>query len=194
MNSKLSLTVRPALVVLMMLMAATRTSHFGNTVVLPDVTLAAFFFAGLWLNGRAPFAILMAEAVLIDYWAITQLGVSDFCISPAYLFLLPCHAVLWQAGRMARQWPLVNVVNAAKQLLSLGAAIVLAFIVSNGSFFVLAEQVADKSWAHYVDNIGQYFPNYMLINLLYGVMISVVAWVFANFKAQWQKLAAKSSL
>ena len=193
MNSKFSLTVRPALVVLMMLMAATRTSHFGNTVILPDVTLAAFFLAGLWLNGRAPFVLLMAEAVLIDYWAITQLGVSDFCISPAYLFLLPCHAVMWQAGRWVQQWPLINAINILKQLLVVVGATLAAFALSNGSFFILADQVVDKSWAHYIDNVGQYLPSYFIVTMSYVLMLGVAAWVLDNLKAHWQKQTSKSS-
>lgn len=174
MTLKHSLAVRPGVVLLMALMAATRFGHFGNAVDLPDASLAVFFAAGLWLGGRYLFAALVAEAVMIDYVAISQFAVSDFCISPAYAFLLVCYAVMWLGGRYCRQLSLLTTANSLKQLLVLASATSLAFLISNGSFFWLAEQVSNKSWAHYVDNFAQYYPAYFSVTVLYAIAMTAV--------------------
>lgn len=171
---KHSLAVRPGVALLMALMAATRFGHFGSTVDLPDASLAVFFGAGLWLGGRYLLAALVAEAFMIDYLAISQFAVSDFCISPAYGFLLVGYVVMWLAGGYCRRLPLLSTANSLKQLLVLAIATSLAFLISNGSFFWLAEQVSNKSWAHYADNLATYFPAYFSVTVLYGIAITVV--------------------
>src|SRR3970040_1549850 len=86
-------------VLLGLVMAATRFHHFGSAISLPDASLAIFFLAGFYLRSPLVFAGFLAEAALIDYVAITHGGVSDWCVSPAYVFLAPTYASLWFAGR-----------------------------------------------------------------------------------------------
>jgi hypothetical protein len=167
--------VNPVAVVLMALMAATRFHHTGNAFALPDASLAIFFTAGLWLNWRGWFVALLAQAGLIDYLAITQLGVSDFCISPAYVFLIPTYAALWQAGQWFRQYNQAGWRSAAYLPLFLICSATLAFLISNGSFFLIAEQVPDKSWANYINRFSAYYPSYLLITVAYGIGFWAVA-------------------
>ena len=92
-----------------LLMAATRFHHFGSALFLPDASLAVFFLAGFYLSGVMALAVLLLEAGLIDYLAITMGGVSDWCVTPAYWFLIPTYACLWcggrwYAGRRRRVW------------------------------------------------------------------------------------------
>jgi hypothetical protein len=42
--------------------------------------------------------VLMAKVALIDYAAVTWGGVSSFCITPAYVFLMPAYGALWLVG------------------------------------------------------------------------------------------------
>ncbi|SCN46613.1 hypothetical protein BAZMOX_39362_0 [methanotrophic endosymbiont of Bathymodiolus azoricus (Menez Gwen)] len=70
---------------LAMLMALTRSDHFGSAITLPDASLAVFYLAGIFTGGLASFAVLLTEAALLDYVAISQFQVSDYCISPAYI-------------------------------------------------------------------------------------------------------------
>ncbi|NOQ16846.1 MAG: hypothetical protein GQ581_07285, partial [Methyloprofundus sp.] len=89
---------------LLMLMALTRSDHFGSAISLPDASLAAFFLAGIFTGGIGSLVALLAEAALLDYIAITHWQVSDYCISPAYVFLIPTYAVLFFAGRYSAQY------------------------------------------------------------------------------------------
>ena len=48
----------------------------------------------------------MALAVLIDFFVITSQGMSfwsHYCVSPAYLFLLPSYAAPWLGGSWLRK-------------------------------------------------------------------------------------------
>ncbi|MEO6927038.1 MAG: hypothetical protein ABI129_10270, partial [Rhodanobacter sp.] len=74
---------------LALVMAATRLHHFD---ALPDASWGVFFLAGFWLRGSArwAFPLLIAEAVLVDFFVITGSGLdfwSHYCVSPAYWFL-----------------------------------------------------------------------------------------------------------
>ncbi len=166
-------TVKPGAVALMALMAATRFHHFGTAFALPDASLAVFFLAGLWLGGRYLFAILLLEAGLIDYLAITEMGVSDFCISPAYVFLIPAYAALWLGGKWCGRQTL-SIAGAASQIAVLAASTSTAFLLSNASFFLLSDKNTDGSWAHYVDGFARYYPPYLSSTLIYAVGIFAV--------------------
>jgi hypothetical protein len=85
-------------IVLALLMAATCGYHFVTIEHLPSASWAAFFIAGMYLGSRLVFPALLAEAALLDFAAITWGGVSNFCVTPAYGFLLPAYSTLWVAG------------------------------------------------------------------------------------------------
>lgn len=174
MTQKPTLTVRPGAVALMTLMAATRFHHFGTPFALPDASLAVFFLAGLWLGGRYLFAALLMEAGLIDYLAITQMGVSDFCISPAYIFLIPTYAAMWLCGKWCAKQQGLSIASVAFQFMALVISTSTAFLLSNGSFFLLSDKNTDSSWEHYVDGFALYYPSYMSSTLIYVVSIFAV--------------------
>jgi hypothetical protein len=72
--------------------------HFGSFIDLPDASWAVFFIAGVvGLRWWAP-AALMLNAGVIDYLALLA-GVSDYCVTPAYPFLIPTYLTLWASGR-----------------------------------------------------------------------------------------------
>ncbi|WP_347988247.1 hypothetical protein [Methylomonas sp. AM2-LC] len=171
MTLKSVLTIKPGMFALMLLMAATRFHHFGTAFALPDASLAVFFLAAFWLGGRFFFAALLLEAGVIDYLAITQLGVSDYCVSPAYVFLIPTYAAMWLGGQYSRQFKAWSISNALKQCLVLMGSTSVAFMISNGSFYLLSGRFAELSVAEYFQRVGQYYPSYLGGALLYGVMI-----------------------
>lgn len=166
-----SLTVKPGAVALMALMAATRFHHFGTPFALPDASLAIFFIAGLWLGGRYLFATLLLEAGLIDYLAITKLGVSDFCVSKAYVFLIGSYAAMWLGGKWCRQFTILAPAALAKQFVALAIATSSAFLISNGSFYLLSGRYPEGNWAQYIERFAMYYPPYMTSTLTYGVVI-----------------------
>jgi hypothetical protein len=123
---------------LAMLMALTRSDHFGSAVTLPDASLAVFYLAGIFTGGIASFAVLLAEAALLDYVAITHWQVSDYCISPAYIFLIPTYAVMMFAGRWSAKYAIFNSRDLGFQITYLLVATSIVFLISNGSFYLLS--------------------------------------------------------
>ena len=152
---------------LMLLMAGTRMHHFGSTLHLPDASLAVFLLAGVLVFSPLMFTALLIEAALIDYLAITQFGVSGYCVTPAYWFLLPTYAVLWFSGRYYARIHQNN-------LRSLGvfaglsfAATTVAFFISNGAFYLFSGRFAEISMAEYAGRVAQYYVPYLTGAVVY---------------------------
>ncbi len=158
-----------AIAALVLLMALTRFHHFGSALNLPDASLAVFFLAGLWSQHKRFFALLLLEAGLIDYLAITQMQVSDYCVSPAYVFLLPTYGVLWLAGRYGQRFNRVTSSNIARQLTLLIAATSCAYLLSSGSFYLFSGKFASLSAAEYWARTAHYVAPYLGYTLLYSI-------------------------
>ncbi len=157
-------------VALIGLMLATRFHHFGGALSLPDASLAVFFFAGLWVRGWKFFGLLLIEAGLIDYLSITQFNVSDYCISPAYVFLIPTYASLWFAGVYCKKYSAFNVSDLLTQFVVLLIATSVAFAISNGSFYLLSGKF-DVNWLEYSLRVAKYYPSYLAYTLVYAVIV-----------------------
>lgn len=169
---------------LVMLMGVTRFHHFGTLTMPPDASWAIFFLAGLYLSSFWMFPLLLFEAGLIDYLAISFAGTSDWCVTPAYLFLIPTYGALWFGGRWCRQFKGVD----KTVLLSIAAALIvstgLAFLISNGSFYLLSDRFHDLSWVEYSSRVVKYFPPYLLTTLLYTSVALVVHSVLHFFSGR----------
>jgi len=163
------LSQRPVLtgLALMALMAATRMHHFGSALHLPDASLAVFLLAGFLIASPMLFAGLLLEAGALDYVAITHLGVSDWCVTSAYWFLIPTYAVLWGAGRYYARihqysWRSLGAFSAISV-----AALSVAFLISNGSFYWFSGRYPDTGMTEYLARVAQYYGPYMTSGLLY---------------------------
>jgi len=152
-----------ALAVLMLL---TRFHHFGSSVNLADASLAVFFLAGLFLSWRwfPAFALLAAG---IDYAAIALAGVSDYCVTPAYAFLLPTYAVMTFAGAWARRYRALGIADLVPLALLAVLGGVAAFAISNGSFFFFSGNFAGLSYADYLARTAHYAVPYLAWALFY---------------------------
>lgn len=154
------------------LMAATRFDHFGSAVSLPDASYAVFFLGGLYLArsaraSMAAFIALILGAGLIDYYATSVQGISDWCMTPAYWFLIPTYAGLWFAGR----WFALRHTMQGKGLAGLAivawAACSFAFMFSNATFYLFSGRFADMSATEYASRVAQYYGSYVSMALLY---------------------------
>lgn len=154
---------------LIVLMALTRVHHFGSAWSLPDASLAVFFLAGLCFGNRALLAGLIVEAGVLDYLAINQFGVSDWCLSPAYVFLIPTYAVLWLAGRYSAGFsgPIVSSTGLTVVLATLATS--AAFVISNGSFYLFSGRYSDLAAFDYAAAVARYYLPYLGSALLYTV-------------------------
>lgn len=148
--------------ILALLMAVTRSHHWATLHALPDATWAIFFLAGLYLRPLWAVPALMLEAALVDYLAIAVGGVSDFCVSPAYGFLIPAYAALFLAGRVYGR------LRARHHRLSwsslpwlLGCALAgagLAELFSSGGFYFFSGRFAEPTLAEFMPRLVKYFP------------------------------------
>jgi hypothetical protein len=154
------------------LMAVTRFDHFGSPVSLPDASYAIFFLGGLYLarsarTSIAAFFALIIEAGLIDYYATSIQGVSDWCMTPAYWFLVPTYGSLWLVGR----WFALRHAMKGRGLIGLAvvawAASSFAFIFSNATFYLFSEHFAAMSTVEYASRVIQYYGSYVSMALLY---------------------------
>jgi len=152
-------------IALIALMALTRFHHFGDVLHLPDASLATFFFAGFYRK-KMLFVFLLLLAGLIDYVAI-QGGTSDWCVSPAYVFLIPTYAVMWLAGRYCATFKTLATLELAKSFALAALATTAAFTISNGSFYLFSGRYSDLSWTHYLESVAQYYLPYTGSALIY---------------------------
>ena len=178
MNIKQCLKAEYLPLSLIALMVATRFHHFGDVLHLPDASLAVFFFAGFYRK-KVFFGFLLALAALIDYLAIEN-GTSGWCVTPAYVFLIPTYAVMWFAGRYCSTFKPMKMAELAKSAGLLALATSAAFAISNGSFYLFSGRYEDLSLGEYVVRVAQYYPFYVGSALIYTV--AGVA-IFRLFKA-----------
>lgn len=156
------------------LMVATRFHHFGDALHLPDASMALFFLGGLYLRKHWQFAVFIALAVAIDWIAIEHAGVSDFCVTPAYSFLLPAYAVLWYGGR----WYAGRLQDGWASLLGAGgvalACASLSFAISNGAFYWLGGRYENPHFAEYLARAWQWGPLFVRTTMAYIAVALVV--------------------
>jgi len=143
-------------------------SSLGDVLHLPDASLTVFFFAGFYRK-KALFIFLLALAGLIDYIAIAN-GTSSWCVSPAYVFLVPTYAVMWFAGRYCSAFKSLKMTELATQFGVVTLATSAAFTISNGSFYLFQVAIRDLSWGQYFARVAQYYPPYVSSALLYIVL------------------------
>lgn len=160
---------------LVVLMAATRFHHEGTAFAVPDASLAVFFLGGWYLRSVPAFAGYLLAAFAVDFLAIHYGGVSDYCISPAYGFLVPTYGVLWWAGRRAGIRADSTVPGMGRTVTALLIASTAAFVISNGSFFLLSGKVGGATgWVDYGRGVAAYYPGYLVSTFFYCGLVFVV--------------------
>jgi hypothetical protein len=175
--------------ILAVVMIATRFKHFGDTLHLPDASMALFFLGGLFLRRHVAFIAFVALAVLLDWVSISYAGVSDFCITVAYSFLPLAYAVLWYGGRFysAR-------LTAGRAPIAFGIAAlcaVLSFAISNGSFYWFGGRYAEPNFVQYVARLWQWGPLFVRSTLAYVAVALVMYVVVSKLMPTFSAIEAK---
>ena len=173
-----SLLARPWLTLgLIALILITRTNSASAMIFTPDVTLAAFFIAGLWIPSALVFALLFGAAALADQISF-MLGMIDWCFTPAYVFLVPTYAALWFAGYFCRTTKLFSWRGGAKVAVSLTLACIVAYAISTYSFYLFSGRLVDeRAIQAYKDGILHYFPNYIGWAAAYTAIALTIAFI-----------------
>jgi hypothetical protein len=151
---------------------ATRFNHFGSPANPPDATLAVLFLAGWYADGWPALAILLAFAGLADALSIAG-GVSAWCVTPAYWFLIPAYTSLWVVGRWAGRstGPLKRV---ALAMLALAVGVVVFFVISNASFYLLSGYFGSMTASAYARAVARYLPHYLETAALYVAIAALI--------------------
>jgi hypothetical protein len=144
---------------LAVLMAATRSHHFATLTHLPDASWAAFFLAGFYLRPLWVFPVLLALAGISDYVAISRFGVSDFCVSPAYGFLLPAYGALWFAGRWYARRYRFHLSTLLPLAVAVLAGATVSELLSSGGFYFFSGRFTETSLATFGARLIDYFPH-----------------------------------
>ena len=173
--------------VLALVMAVTRLHHCD---AIPDASWGVFFLAGFWLRGSArwAFPLLMAEAVLVDFFAITSQGLSfwsHYCVSLGYWFLLPSYFALWLGGSwLARHQAGLRLSTLGLAAIALLASEGVCYLLSNGSFYWLSPvTAATRSLDGWLANLGDWYLPFLQTTALYvgiGAVFHVLATLLAR--------------
>lgn len=154
-------------IVLAAIMLATRGHHAASLTHLPDASWAIFFMLGFYLRNRVLLPAFLALAALIDYVSITQFGTSSYCVTAAYVFLLPAYSAMWMSG----QWYAAHHRHHMGSLPMFATAAVagtaLCELISSGSFYFLGGRFAETSLSGFASRLVQYFPSDLASTAMY---------------------------
>lgn len=168
---------------LIALMAFTRGHHFSTINHLPSATLAVFFLAGLYVSSKWLVPFLFAEAALLDYAAITFGGVSSYCVSPAYVMLIPAYGTLWLAGHWYTKHYQFNWHSLLPLSLSVVLATALSQVMSGGGFYFFSGRYTLPTMAEYSERFVNYFPS-ALSNIAFYIALAVAFHIIAVLAAR----------
>jgi len=165
-------------IALALLIIITRGHHFASLHNLPGASWAVFFLAGVYLRPVLVLPAFLALTWALDFIAFQWGGVSDFCLSPAYILLLPAYGALWLAGR----WYAKRHCFEWRTLMPLTLAAFMGAVVcelfSSGGFYLFSGRFPDPSWAEFAARQLKFFPPYLQSLSFY---IAIAALVHAAF-------------
>lgn len=155
-------------------MAATRFGQLGAAWVPPDASWAVLFLAGFYLSSeRWVLPALLLEAIAVDFAAIHYYGVSDYCVTLAYGFIVPAYSVLWLAGVWLRRHYRHRPVDVLRLATSLLGSVTVCFVLTQGSFYWLGSRVADPSLLGWWRNFADWYGHFLLVTGAYVALVAV---------------------
>jgi hypothetical protein len=128
----------------------------------------------VYLGSRWVFPALLAEAAALDFAAVTWGGVSDFCVSPAYGFLLPAYGTLWFAGHWYAEHHRDTVTTLVPLTMSVLVGAAVCEMISSGSFYFLSGRFEPTSMAEFARRFAEYFPRSLASLAFYVCMAGMI--------------------
>ena len=170
------------LAILLSLMVATRLPMLGPAFHLQDASWAVFFLAGFYLKDqwRWAFPLFMATAVAVDTIAIQYLGISNYCVTVAYWFIVPAYASLWLGGTWLRQRSSLDARGAVLLVATLLISVNACFLISNASFYWIGDRVVQRSLDGWLDNIFAWYWPFLQVACAYVAVAAVVHVIVAQ--------------
>ncbi len=163
-----------ALLALVAAMGATRFGHLGTLWAPPDASWAVFFLAGFYLQeDRWVLAVLLCEAIVIDFVAIRVYGVSSYCVTGAYWFIVPGYSMLWLGGAWLRRHVVQRPSDAVRLAGSLLASFTACFVLTEGSFYWLGGRIGQPSVAGWWADFASWYGPFLLVTGTYVGLVAV---------------------
>jgi hypothetical protein len=159
--------------VLSTIMWLTRGHHLASLAHLPDASWAIFFIVGFYFSSFAVIALFLAQSFLIDYLALTQMGIGESCFTIAYSFLLPAYLSLWFAGKWLSKHYLLNLTGLKNLVLSAVSGIIVCELISSGSYYFINVPGA-ASVGEFMGRLSLYLPHALVVTISY-LMVATVA-------------------
>jgi hypothetical protein len=155
-------------------MAKTQTQRIGIFLMLALAMAATRFLAGFWLRGSArwAFPLLIAEAVLVDFFVVTGAGLdfwTHYCVSPAYWTMPAYFGALWFGGSwLAHHQSGLRLPTLGLAAVALVVSETVCYLISNGSFYWLSASVPlPRSSASWLVNLGDWYLPFLGTTALY---------------------------
>jgi hypothetical protein len=159
--------------VLLAFMLLTRPHMLSH---LQDASWAIFFLAGFYLRNHIAFGVFMAVAILIDLAVVQYTNISNFCMTPSYLFIIPAYATLWFAGSFLAKQKKMGWNTVLKGAMLAVAGVASCFMITNAGFYAFSGHFETMTVFAYVQNISQYFPMFLKTTSLYLLVAVVIHW------------------
>lgn len=192
-HTKLSLQIIVTIfAILTFLMLATRTHHFSAFNQLPSASIGIFFLAGMYLRSIKSFWFFYILSIVIDLASSYYRGSFGSCITTSYPALAFSYAAMFAAGFYSRPNWQHNpaVMNIIQVVIALFVASSIAFLISNGSYYLLSGKF-DISWAEYTSRVNKYYFRSISNPIFYVTSAIAIDWVATRF---FQKKAIEQPL
>jgi hypothetical protein len=157
------------IVILTVLMAATRIEHFGKFV--PDASTAIFFIAGFLIGSPLWLFAFLAEAMALDVAAIKIVGVDSVCVTLGYCMMVPAYASLWLAPRLVRESFNFDFLCFGKLVFACVGGTAAFFLFSNIGYYIGGGFDATIGFVEYASRVARYFPYYLGVTVFYAAVV-----------------------
>lgn len=174
-------------VVLVLLMAMTRGSHF-SLVNLPSASWAVFFLAGVLLRPRWVFPLLFLQASAMDIMSVGWINAGHHCMTVAYWMLVPAYGALWLGGRLYARWHRDQLQTLLVLVPTVLTSALVCQLFSSGGFYFFSGRYPDPTLVGMLERIATYYPQYLSSLALYVGMATFIyaAWYALSSHATHQ--------
>ncbi|HEY2036405.1 MAG TPA: hypothetical protein VGG96_05285 [Steroidobacteraceae bacterium] len=167
---------------LAVLMAVSRSGHIGSAWSPPDASWPVLYLAGFYFGRQWRWALptLLCTAIVVDFIVIKDFGVSSYCVTAAYAFILPAYSLLWLGGAWLRRQYHHQILDLVRCAASLGVAASLCFLVTNASFYWLGSRVPDPTFTGWWASCARWYPDFLGVSFTYIAIGAVLQAAFAR--------------